>query len=66
MQNPPITTKLADFFRVDLLYSARTSRFLLFTVTFSSTERSFIPPARSVWPLAALEAAGLDLNPTRY
>jgi hypothetical protein len=49
-----------------LLYSARTSRFLLFTVTFSSTERSFMPPAKSAWPLAALEAAGLDLNPTLY
>lgn len=64
-----MTTKFADFFRLDLLYSARTSKFLLFTVTFSSTVRSFMPPAISAWAFlspAVLDAAGLDLNPAHY
>lgn len=64
-----MTTKLANFFRFDLLYSATTSKFLLFTVTFSSTVRSIMPLARSAWAFlspADLEAAGLDLNPAHY
>jgi hypothetical protein len=62
----PITTKFADFFPVDFLYSSKTSRFLLLMVTFSSTDKLLKPPARSPWDfllLPFLDADGFDLNP---
>lgn len=66
--NSPMTTKFADRLRVDFLYSDTTSRFLLLTVTLSSTERSFMPFASSDWAFfpADFDAADFGFSPTYY